>query len=136
MRSYYSAPHPPPSPPPTQQQIVSLSQSSYMSPVELTDGRGDGRGARSYDGEKAWPSINYSVLSGYICYFAYTAIVNYPSHSNEKKKPVIQPPTGIATAHTFFMDQITIKTPNPKCRFYWCLIEFIDWRYSQSCWYF
>ncbi len=19
---------------------------------------------------------------------------------------------------------------------YWCLIEFIDWRYSQSCWYF
>jgi hypothetical protein len=24
------------------------------------------------------------------------------------------------------MDQITIKTPNPKCRLYWCLIEFID----------
>ncbi len=23
--------------------------------------------------------------------------------------------------------------PNPKCRLYWCLIEFIDWRYSQSC---
>ncbi len=22
------------------------------------------------------------------------------------------------------MDQITIKTPNPKCRLYWCLIEF------------
>jgi hypothetical protein len=34
------------------------------------------------------------------------------------------------------MDQITIKTPNPKCRLYWCLIEFMDWRYSQSCWYF
>ncbi len=35
------------------------------------------------------------------------------------------------------MDQISIKTPNPKCRLYWCLIiEFIDWRYSQSCWYF
>jgi hypothetical protein len=34
------------------------------------------------------------------------------------------------------MDQITMKTPNPKCRFYWCLIDFIDWRYSQSCWYF
>ncbi len=31
------------------------------------------------------------------------------------------------------IDQITIKTPNPKCRLYWCLIEFIDWRYSQSC---
>ncbi len=28
------------------------------------------------------------------------------------------------------------KTPDPKCRLYWCLIEFIDWRYSQSCWYF
>ena len=24
------------------------------------------------------------------------------------------------------MDQITIKTPNPKCRLYWRLIEFID----------
>jgi hypothetical protein len=23
-----------------------------------------------------------------------------------------------------------------KCRLYWCLIEFIDWRYSQSCRYF
>jgi hypothetical protein len=31
------------------------------------------------------------------------------------------------------MDQITIKTPNPKCRLCWCLIEFIDWKYSQSC---
>jgi hypothetical protein len=34
------------------------------------------------------------------------------------------------------MDEGTIKTQNPKCRLYWCLIEFIDWRYSQSCWYF
>ncbi len=32
------------------------------------------------------------------------------------------------------MDQISIKTPNPKCRLYWCLIEY--WRYNQSCWYF
>ncbi len=31
------------------------------------------------------------------------------------------------------MDQISTKTPNPKCRLYWCLIEFRDWRYSQSC---
>ncbi len=30
------------------------------------------------------------------------------------------------------MDQISIKTPNPKCRLFWCLVEFIDWRYSQS----
>jgi hypothetical protein len=30
------------------------------------------------------------------------------------------------------MDKGTIKTQNPKCRHYWCLIEIIDWRYSQS----
>jgi hypothetical protein len=23
------------------------------------------------------------------------------------------------------MDQITVKTPNPRCRLYWCLIEFV-----------
>jgi hypothetical protein len=34
------------------------------------------------------------------------------------------------------MDEGTIKTQNPKCRLYWCLIEFVDWRHSQSCWYF
>ncbi len=34
------------------------------------------------------------------------------------------------------MDQIFIETPDPRCRLYWCLTEFIDWRYSQSCWYF
>jgi hypothetical protein len=34
------------------------------------------------------------------------------------------------------MDQISIKTPNPKCRLYWCLIEFLALRYSLSCWYF
>jgi hypothetical protein len=30
------------------------------------------------------------------------------------------------------MDQISIKTPNPKCRLYWCSIEFTDRKYSQS----
>ncbi len=34
------------------------------------------------------------------------------------------------------MDQISTKTPNLKCRLYCCLIEVIDWKYSQSCWYF
>ncbi len=34
------------------------------------------------------------------------------------------------------MDKMSIKTPNPKCCLYWCLIEFIDWRYSESCVYF
>ncbi len=33
------------------------------------------------------------------------------------------------------MDLITIKTPNTKCRLWLCLIEFIDWRNYQSCWY-
>jgi hypothetical protein len=28
------------------------------------------------------------------------------------------------------MDQISIKAPNPKCRLYCCLIEFIGWRYT------
>jgi hypothetical protein len=27
-----------------------------------------------------------------------------------------------------YMDEITIKTPNPKCRLYLFLIDFIDWR--------
>jgi hypothetical protein len=47
------------------QQVVSLSQSSCVSPVELTGGRGGGgergvgdvRRAKSYDREKALPSI-------------------------------------------------------------------------------
>ncbi len=29
------------------------------------------------------------------------------------------------------MDQISKKTPSPKCRLYWCLTELIDWRDSQ-----
>ncbi len=28
------------------------------------------------------------------------------------------------------------KETKPKCRLYWSFIEFIDWRYSKSCWYF
>jgi hypothetical protein len=31
---------------------------------------------------------------------------------------------------------INYKDKKTKCRLYWCLIEFIDWGYSQSCWYF
>jgi hypothetical protein len=41
-----------------------------------------------------------------------------------------------SSACTACIYQITKKTPNPKCRLYWCLIEFKDWRYSQSCWFF
>ena len=36
-----------------------------------------------------------------------------------------------ATGTDDVMDEITIKTTNPKSHLYWCLIEFIDWRYSR-----
>ncbi len=31
---------------------------------------------------------------------------------------------------------INYKNTKTKCRIYWGLIEFIDWRYSHSCWHF
>ncbi len=48
---------------------------------------------------------------------------------------------GILSVH--FMDQITIKAPNPKCRLYWCLIEseapshprFLFGVVKQFCWF-
>ncbi len=43
--------------PTPRQQDVTLSLSSCVSPVQLTNGRGwGGEGAKSYDGEKAWSS--------------------------------------------------------------------------------
>ncbi len=53
------------SPTPCPQQVVSLSQSFCLSPLELTDGGGWGEEPKSYDGEKALSSINHSILSGY-----------------------------------------------------------------------
>jgi hypothetical protein len=55
-------------PTPFRQQAVSLSQSSSLSPVELNDGRwgGGGGGAKSFDNEKAWSSVNNSILSDYM----------------------------------------------------------------------
>jgi hypothetical protein len=52
-------------PPSTPSPISKLSLlSSCVSPFELTNGgEGDGEGAKSYDGETAWNSINYSILS-------------------------------------------------------------------------
>jgi hypothetical protein len=51
----------------SRQQIASLSQSSCVSPVDLTERRGreSGRGAKLYDREKAWPSINHSIPSAW-----------------------------------------------------------------------
>ncbi len=59
--SYDSAPFPSLS----RLQVVSLSPSSSVSPVEL-DGGGEGVEAKSYDGEKAWSYINHSILSDQI----------------------------------------------------------------------
>ncbi len=36
--------------------------------------------------------------------------------------------TGLEQSVVFSTVVISINTPNPKCRLYWCLIEFIDWR--------
>ncbi len=48
----------------SREQVVSLSQSFCVSPDELIDGWVDGQGTKSsYDGEKAWPSINHSIIS-------------------------------------------------------------------------
>ncbi len=57
-----SAPRPPLSPILPSASCL-LSQSSFVSLVELTDG-GGGRETKSYDGEKAWPSITHSILPG------------------------------------------------------------------------
>ncbi len=48
--------------PPFRKNVVSLSQSSCVSPVQLIDGRGAG-GAKSYDDEKAWSSLNRLILA-------------------------------------------------------------------------
>jgi hypothetical protein len=50
----------------SRQQVFSLSQSSCVSSVELTDERGGEQGwegTKSRDGEKAWSSINHTILS-------------------------------------------------------------------------
>jgi hypothetical protein len=49
----------------SRQQVVSLSQSSCVSPVELAEGGERELGAKSYDREKAWLSRNHSILSEY-----------------------------------------------------------------------
>jgi hypothetical protein len=60
LRSYDLAPPHPLSP--SRPQGVSLSQSSCVSLVELSDWIMGG-GGLPYDGEKAWSSINHSILS-------------------------------------------------------------------------
>jgi hypothetical protein len=47
------------------QQVVSLSQSSCLSPVELNDWRGGEGVGEEPNREKAWSSGNHLILSGY-----------------------------------------------------------------------
>ncbi len=54
-------------PPPLVSNLSLFLSSFCVSPVEPTDGRGGreggGGGAKSYNDEKAWPSVNLSILS-------------------------------------------------------------------------
>ncbi len=54
-------PHPPPPPPPRQQDVF-VSQSSCVSRVDRLLRGGMGEEPNHNDDEKAWPSINHSVL--------------------------------------------------------------------------
>jgi hypothetical protein len=66
--SYNFAPSPPP---PLSSQIDSLSQSSCVSSVDLTDGDGGG-GGRGGETNHTMYSINHSILSGWRCYLQQT----------------------------------------------------------------
>jgi hypothetical protein len=55
-----------PLPPPlSSQQVVSLSQSFRLSLVRANCREEGGGGAKSYDREKTWSSIQHSILSAY-----------------------------------------------------------------------
>ncbi len=38
--------------------------------------------------------------------------------------------------NSLYNGQINYKGTKTKCHFYWYLIEYIEWRHSQLCWYF
>jgi hypothetical protein len=70
FRSYDSAPRPPQTPSPDseldRQHTGRLRKRGSLLTGE--EEAGGGCGAESYDGKKAWPSINYSIVSGYSLY--------------------------------------------------------------------
>ncbi len=43
---------------------------------------------------------------------------------------------GCRLTMTYVHGLINYKETKTECRLYWCLLEFIDWEYSQSYWYF
>jgi hypothetical protein len=59
---------------------------------------------------------------------------NYPSSAKTlASSQTLRELCGKRCRRRKIMDLLTLKTPDPKFRLYWCLIEFIYWRYSQSC---
>ncbi len=75
--------------------------------------------------------IAYKLASSHPCLGAGTvrlSLTSNASHSSTNRSMMLIKCRYIQ----YGMDQISMKTPNPnKCRFYWCLTEFIDWRYIQ-----
>jgi hypothetical protein len=63
---YDLAPIPPPTPSPFLQQVVSLSQSVFRRSSLRTEEVRVGYGMGPNDGEKAWSSVNHSILYGNI----------------------------------------------------------------------
>ena len=55
---------------------LSPSRSSCVPPVERERGRGWGRSQNSFDGEKAWSSINHWILSGLAHFISPTHMLN------------------------------------------------------------
>ncbi len=59
------------------------------------EGGGRGRSAKWYDHEKAWPSINHSILSGFLC-LCLTVCIDY------RHRPKIRSTKTIYPLHLFF----------------------------------
>jgi hypothetical protein len=76
--------HPlPPSPPSKLPLFLSLPECRRSSLLTGEVGEVVRRGAKSYDREKAWPSINHSILSAlYILNFPLPLLVQYPDVEN------------------------------------------------------
>jgi hypothetical protein len=65
-RSYDLAPPPSPPPPSAVSKLGLLRTGGLSKKDNFADGRGGGggQGAKSYDGDKVWSSVNHSILSG------------------------------------------------------------------------
>ncbi len=72
--------------PRSRQQVVPLSQSSCVSPVNLTEWGGGGRGAKLYGREKAWSSINHSI---FYAHSQSTFIFTGTIYTHEQFNPIV-----------------------------------------------